>query len=152
MKSVNAPPTANPGTHFPREKPNKLKHQGGKTPNRREHNTNNITHIPQTTYNPLPQENVAEGADVEDGIAATGGTSGLARSDTPGWVFPHLPQQWRNIEVLHQSPKHTCPHPKDMRQRVPLQLAPKPLKINQRRQRVFQDLCGKPHCSYSYGI
>jgi len=66
MKSVNAPPTANPGTHFPREKTNKPKQQGGKTPNRREHNTNNITHIPQTTDNPLPQENVAEGADVED--------------------------------------------------------------------------------------
>jgi hypothetical protein len=113
MIPVNAPPTANPGTHLPRGKPNNPKQQGEKTPNWWEHNTNNITHIPQTTDNPLLQENVVEGADVEDGIAAPGGTSGVARSDTPGRVFPHLPRQWRNSQVLHQSPKQMGPHPND---------------------------------------
>ncbi len=92
-RPVNAPPTANPGTHIPRETANNPKQQGGKTSNRQEHNTNNITHILQTTDTPPPQdqENAAEGADTKDGSAATGGTSGLARSDTPGRVFPHLP-------------------------------------------------------------
>ena len=91
MKPVNAPSTANPGTHLPREKPNNPKQQGGKPPNWQEHNTNNITHILQTTDTPPPQENAVEGANTEDGSAATGGTSVLARSDTPGRVFPHLP-------------------------------------------------------------
>ncbi len=88
MIAVNAPPIAR---HLSREKPNNPKQQGGKTPNRREHNTNNITHIPQTTDKLVPQENAAERADVKDGIAAPGGTSGVTRSDTPGRVFLHLP-------------------------------------------------------------
>jgi hypothetical protein len=123
MIPVNAPPTANPGTHLPRETPNNPKQECGKTPNWLEHNLNNITHIPQTTVNPLPH-GVAEGTNIEDVIAATGGTSGVARSDTPQRVFPHLPRQRRNSQVLHQSPKRTGPHPKDMRQRVRRRLAP----------------------------
>ena len=68
------------------------------------------------TDNPPPQENAAAGANAEDGSAATGGTSGLARSDTPGRVFPHLPWQRRNSQV-HQLPKHMGPHSKHMHQR-----------------------------------
>ena len=151
MIPVNAPPTANPGTHLPRETPNNPKQQCGKTPNWLEHNLNNIRHIPQTTVNPLPHDD-AEGTNVKDVITATGGTSGVARSDTPRRVFPHLPRQRRNSQVLHQSPKFTGPHPKDMRLRVPRRLAPEPLKINEQRQRVFPDLCRKLHRSYAYRI
>jgi hypothetical protein len=90
MIPVNAPPTATPGALLPGEKPNNPKQQGGKTPNRQEHTPNKITHIPQTPDNPLPHD-AAEGTNVEGGITAAGGTSGVARSDTPGRVFPHLP-------------------------------------------------------------
>jgi hypothetical protein len=152
MKPVNAPPTANPGTHLPREKPNNPKQQGGKPPNRWEHKTNNIIHILQTTDTPPSQENATEGADTEDGSAAIGVMSGLARSDTPGRVFPHLPRQRRNSQVLHQSPKHTGPHLKDTRQSVPCQLGLEPLKTFERRQRVFQYFCRKPHHPYAYRI
>jgi len=151
MKPVNAPPTANPGTLPPREKLNNPNQQGGKTPNRRKHSTNN-TNISQTTDTLPPQENATKGADTKDESAAAGGTSGLARSDTPGRVFPHLPRQQRNSQVLHQSPKHTGPHSKDMRQRVPCRLGPKPHKTIMRRQWVFQDFRWKPHQPYAYGI
>ena len=152
MKPVNAPPTANPGTHLPREKQNNPKQQGGKPPNRWEHKTNNIIHILQTTDTPPSQENATEGADTEDGSAATGVTSGLGRSDTPGRVFPHLPRQRRNSQVLHQSPKHTGPHLKDTRQSVHCQLGSEPLKTFERRQRVFQDFHRKSHHPYAYRI
>ncbi len=118
MIPVNAPPTATPGALLSSEKPNNPTQQGGKTPNWREHNLNKTTHIPQTTDNPLPHD-ATEGTNIEGGITATGETSGVARSDAPGRVFPHLPRQRRNCQVLHQSPKRTGPHPKDMRQRVP---------------------------------
>jgi hypothetical protein len=119
--------------------------------NRREHNPNKITHIPQTTDNPLPH-NAAEGTNVDDGATATGGMSGMVRSDTPGRVFLHLSQQQGNSQVLHQSPKHTCPHSKDMCQRVPRQLELEPLKTIERRQRAFQDLCRKTHSLYAHHI
>jgi len=151
MIPVNAPPTANPWTLFPKEKPNNPKQQGGKTPNRQEHNPNNITHIPQTADNPLPHD-ATEGTNAEDGITATGWTIGVARCDTPGRVFPHLPQQRRNSRVLHQSPKRTDPHPKDMWQRVPRRLGPKPTKTTKRRHRVFQDIPRKSHRSYAHRI
>ena len=152
MKPVNAPPTANPGTHLPREKQNNPKQQGGKPPNRWEHKTNNIIHILQTTDTPPSQENATEGADTEDGSAATGVTSGLGRSDTPGRVFPHLPRQRRNSQVLHQLPKHTGPHLKDTHQSVHCQLGSEPLKTFERRQRVFQDFHRKSHHPYAYRI
>ena len=105
------------------------------------------------SYNTPPsQENATEGADTKDGSAAAGGTSGLARSDTPGRVFPHLPRQWRNSQVLHQSPKYTGPHSKDMRQRVPRWLGPKPQKTIEKQQWVFQDFCRNPHRPYAYHI
>ncbi len=112
---------------------------------------NKITHIPQTIDNPLPHD-AAEGTNVEDRITATGGTSGVARSDTPGRVFPHLPRQRRNRQVLHQSPKRMGPHPKDMRQRVPCRLGQEPIKATKQRQRAFQDLPRKLHHSYAHRI
>ncbi len=86
MIPVNAPPTATPGALLPREKPNNPKQKGRKTPNRHGHNSNKITHIPQTTDNRLTHD-AAEGTNVEDRTAATGGMSGVARNDTPGRVF-----------------------------------------------------------------
>ena len=54
MKPVNAIPTANPGTHLPGEKPNNPQKQGGKNPNRREHNKtiSHTSHKQQITRTP----------------------------------------------------------------------------------------------------
>ncbi len=54
--------------------------------------------------------------------------------------------------MLHQLPKHTGPHSKYMRQRVPRRLGPKPHKTIERRQRVFQYFRWNPHRPYAYGI
>jgi hypothetical protein len=152
MKPVNAIPTANPGTHLPGEKPNNPQKQGGKNPNRREHNKtiSHTSHKQQITRTPKTQDNAAEGTDAADGTNATGGTSGLVRHDTPGRVFAHLPRQWRNTQVLHQPPKHMGPNPLHMRQRVPHRLAPEPLKINEQQQRGIQDICRKPYSPYAF--
>ncbi len=69
----------------------------------------------------------------------------MVRCDTAGRVLACLHQQQRNPHVPNKPTKHPGTDSPHMCQRVPSQLAPEPLKINEQRHRGFQDLPRRPY-------